>query len=230
MCSSDAFRYWFIGYCGRINSDDLHRYPGLTQSSTNPSMAETVYFITGASRGIGLEFIHQLVKRENTLVYAAVRNPSSLEKIFPSPPRNLHIVQCDVTSDEWVSKVADYVSKHSGRVDVLINNAGIVDEGLSLRDGTVESFRSVIETNLIGVHRVIKTFLPLIQNSAIKKVINISSDYASLELNDRTYCGAYNVSKAALNMLSVQYKNEFLDDGIIFIPIHPGNVPLLAWV
>jgi len=187
---------------------------------------ETVYFVTGASRGIGLEYIKQLVKRDKTTVYAGARKPESLSKEFPSPHANLHIVQCDVTSDDSVTMAAEYISKHSGRVDVLINNAGIED-GFSIREGTVDSFRSVMETNLIGVHRVIKTFLPLLQPSSIKKVINISSDYGSVELNDRSYCGAYNVSKAALNMLTVQYKNECLEDGIIFIPMHPGNVHLL---
>jgi NAD(P)-dependent dehydrogenase (short-subunit alcohol dehydrogenase family) len=189
-------------------------------------MTETVYFITGASRGIGLEFIKQLVNRDNTIIYAGVRNPSSLQKTFSFTPGNLHIVQCDVTSDDSVAMAAEYVSHNSGRVDVLINNAGIED-GLSIRQGTIESFRSVIETNLIGVHRMTKTFLPLLRSSTIKKVINISSDFGSVELNDRTFCAAYNVSKAALNMLTVQYKNEFLDDGIIFIPMHPGDVAFL---
>jgi short-subunit dehydrogenase len=55
------------------------------------SVTETVYFITGTSRGIGLEFVKQL-KRENVVIYAGARNQTSLEKAFPSPPRNLHIV------------------------------------------------------------------------------------------------------------------------------------------
>lgn len=186
-------------------------------------MTETVYFITGASRGIGLEFVNQLVKRQNSIVYAAARNPSSLEKHYPSPPSNLHIVQCDVTSDESVQAAAKLVSQASGRVDVLINNAGI-DNGFSIRETSVSSFRSVLETNVVGVHRVTREFLPLVQNSSVKKIINISSDYASIELNDRTFAGAYNTSKAALNMLTVQYKNEYTDEGIIFVPLHPGDV------
>jgi NAD(P)-dependent dehydrogenase (short-subunit alcohol dehydrogenase family) len=187
-------------------------------------MSETVYFITGASRGIGLEFIHQLVKREKSVVYAGVRNPASLEKHFPSPrPENLHIVPCDVISDESVQAAASIVSEKSGRVDVLINNAGI-DNGLSIRETSVDSFRIVLETNLVGVHRMVRAFLPLISRSSIKKIINISSDFGSVALNDRRFAGAYNTSKAALNMLTVQYKNEYAEEGIIFIPLHPGDV------
>ena len=115
------------------------------------------------------------------------------------------------------------VSKEAGRVDVLINNAGI-DNGLSIRETPVDSIRSVLETNVVGVHRVTRAFLPLVLESSVKKVINISSDYASIALNDRAYCGAYNISKAALNMLTVQYKNEYTNEGVIFIPLHPGDV------
>ena len=115
------------------------------------------------------------------------------------------------------------VSKEAGRVDVLINNAGI-DNGLSIRETPVDSIRSVLETNVVGVHRVTRAFLPLVLESSVKKVINISSDYASIALNDRAYCGAYNISKAASNMLTVQYKNEYADEGVIFIPLHPGDV------
>lgn len=190
--------------------------------------AETVYFVTGASRGIGLEFIKQLVERPNAVIFAGVRNPAALKQQFPDPPSNLHIVQCDVTSDNSVSAAVDAVSKTAGRVDVLINNAGI-ENGLNIRDTSVDSFRSVLETNVVGVHRMIRAFMPLVLKSPIKKVINISSDYGSIALNDRAICGAYNTSKAALNMLTVQYKNEYVEDGVIFIPMHPGDVFPQLW-
>ena len=187
-------------------------------------MSETVYFVTGASRGIGLEFIKQLVKRENSVVYAGVRNPASMENHFPSPrPDNLHIVQCDVTSDDSISAAAQIVAKVTGRVDVLINNAGI-DNGLCIRETSAESFRTVLDTNVVGVHRMLRAFLPLVSASSVKKVINMSSDYGSVALNNRNYAGAYSTSKAALNMLTVQYKNEYPEEGITFILMQPGDV------
>ena len=189
-------------------------------------MAESaviVYFVTGASRGIGLEFIRQLVGRPNAVVFAGVRNPAALNKHFPDPPSNVHVVQCDVTSDESVSAAVETVSKIAGRVDVLINNAAI-ENGLDVRDTSVDSFRSVLETNLVGVHRTTRAFMPLVLKSSVKKVINMSSDFGSIALNDRSICGAYNTSKAGLNMLTVQYKNEYAEEDVIFIPMHPGNV------
>lgn len=199
------------------------------QSFNQSIMTETVYFVTGASRGIGLEFIKQLIKRTNSIVYAGIRTPSSLKPHFPSPPKNLHILQCDVTSDTSVTSAIDIISKQSGRLDILINNAAI-DHPFALKQTSISDLRNVLETNLIGVHRVIKTALPLLKTSTVKKVINLSSDFGSVELNDRDFVGSYSISKAALNMLTVQYKNEYFEEGIIFIPLHPGDVCVLFLV
>ena len=71
-----------------------------------------------------------------------------------------------------------------------------------------------------------KAFIPLMAESSIKKVICLSSDFGSIAMNDRKEFGAYNVSKADVNMLVTQFKNEYASDGIInlFIPMHPGYV------
>jgi NAD(P)-dependent dehydrogenase (short-subunit alcohol dehydrogenase family) len=69
-----------------------------------------------------------------------------------------------------------------------------------------------------------RAFLPLVLKSRVKKIVNMSSDFGSVALNDRSICGAYNTSKAALNMLTVQYKNEYVEEQVIFIPMHPGDV------
>jgi NAD(P)-dependent dehydrogenase (short-subunit alcohol dehydrogenase family) len=187
-------------------------------------MTETVYFIAGASRGIGLEFVKQLVKRPKTIVFAGVRTPSSLESQFPSLPANLWILKCDVTSDNDVfACVATIAHSIYKRVDVLINNAGI-DNFLPIRTTSPEQLRWVLETNLVAPLRIIKAFISLLERSSIKKVICVSSDFGSIAMNDRKEFGAYNVSKAGLNQLVVQFKNEYSDEGIAFIPMHPGYV------
>jgi NAD(P)-dependent dehydrogenase (short-subunit alcohol dehydrogenase family) len=189
-------------------------------------MAQTVYFIAGGSRGIGLEFVTQLLHQPNNMIFAGVRNPSSLQNHFPSPPSNLHILKCDVTSDQDISNCIHTISQSPyKRVDILINNAGI-DHYLSIRDTSPDQLRYVLETNLISPLRVIKGFIPLIMESGIKKVICLSSDFGSIAMNDRKEFGAYNVSKAGLNMLVTQFKNEYYEEGITFIPMHPGYVSL----
>jgi NAD(P)-dependent dehydrogenase (short-subunit alcohol dehydrogenase family) len=186
-------------------------------------MGEVVYFIAGASRGIGLEFVNQLLKRSEAIVFAGARNPSSLQKCFNSVPKNLIILSCDVTSDEDVSNCVKAVESTYKRVDVLINNAGI-DNFLPIRATTPEQLQWVLETNLIAPLRIMKAFIPLMSTSTVKKVICMSSDFGSIANNNRKEFGAYNVSKAGLNMLVVQFKNEYAEDGITFIPMHPGYV------
>jgi NAD(P)-dependent dehydrogenase (short-subunit alcohol dehydrogenase family) len=187
-------------------------------------MTETVYFIAGASRGIGLEFVKQLLQRPNAIVFAGVRNPSPLESQFPSRPPNLRILKCDVTSDDDVSACAQaVVQSEFKRVDVLINNAGI-DNFLPIRTTSPEQLLYVLGTNLVAPLRIMKAFIPLIEKSSIKKVICMSSDFGSIAMNDRKEFGAYNVSKAGLNQLVVQFKNEYADERITFIPMHPGYV------
>ena len=188
------------------------------------TLTDTVYFIAGASRGIGLEFVQQLVKRPNTIVFAGVRTPSSLAKHFDPLPKNLVILKCDVTSDADVADCANIIANgEHKRVDVLINNAGI-DNFLPIRTTTPDQLRWVLETNLLAPLRVLYTIIPLMSTSLVKKVICISSDFGSIAMNDRKEYGAYNVSKAGLNMLVTQFKNEYADDGITVIPMHPGYV------
>jgi NAD(P)-dependent dehydrogenase (short-subunit alcohol dehydrogenase family) len=187
-------------------------------------MSETVYFIAGASRGIGLEFVKQLVERPKAIVFAGVRTPSSLEQHWILQPKNLTILKCDVTNDNDVSNcVKAVVDSPYKRVDVLINNAGI-DNFLPIRTTTPEQLQWVLETNLVAPLRVMKAFIPLMSTSTVKKIICMSSDFGSIANNDRKMFGAYNVSKAGLNMLVVQFKNEYAEDGITFIPMHPGYV------
>jgi NAD(P)-dependent dehydrogenase (short-subunit alcohol dehydrogenase family) len=186
-------------------------------------MSEIVYFVTGTSRGIGYEFVKQLVLVPNTVVFAGVRRRESLDGTFDPVPSNLFVLKCDVTSEEDVTHCVEVVRNKFNRVDVLINNAG-VDNYVPLRKATPDQFRWVLETNLVSVLRVTNAFLPLVQRSEVKKVICISSDFGSIALNDRKEFGPYNVSKAGLNMLVVQYRNECAEERITFVALHPGWV------
>lgn len=177
-----------------------------------------VVIVTGASRGIGREFALQLARRPGVVVYAGIRD---VRCSFPDSG-SLRPLQCDVTSDLSVESFYASISHLEERVDVLINNAGI-DLLTPIHDTSVADFRSILETNLLGVHRMIKTFLPLLRNSS--KIVNIGSRYASNALNVWRERGAYSVASAGLNMLTTQYKNAF-PDGPVIISIHPGRVPL----
>ena len=174
-----------------------------------------VILITGANKGIGLDTARQLVEAGHT-VYVGSRDT---ERGRAAAARlGARAVQLDVTDDASVAAAAAAVEAGGG-LDVLVNNAGIqaeMDGGGTVTVGaaelTADVMRQTFETNVFGVVRVLHAFLPLLARSPAPVVVNVSSGLASL---NRASAGsgypgvAYPASKAALNMLTVQYAKAF---------------------
>lgn len=166
--------------------------------------------ITGANKGLGLESARQLVRAGHT-VWLGSRDLSlgqaAAEEAGARP------VQLDVTSDASVAAAASVVES----LDVLINNAGIAPEWtesgvVGAADVTADLMRETFEVNLFGMVRVLHAFLPLLERSAAPVVVNVSSRLASLATAaaGSGYPGvAYPVSKAAVNMVTLQYAKAF---------------------
>ncbi|GAA5811917.1 hypothetical protein MFLAVUS_005364 [Mucor flavus] len=191
------------------------------------------YIVTGASRGIGLEFVEQLTARGD-IVFACARNPDSSkglqalidnEKIFG--------IQLDATCDQSIKAAAEEISsKASEGVDVLINNAGIGGTmGLNVENTSKEEYLKVFETNVTGVSEVLKAFLPILRKRGqdnVKKVLNMSSVLGSItemESGDGEGFGsAYCVSKAGLNMLTKMFACQLAKENFIVYSSHPGWV------
>jgi NAD(P)-dependent dehydrogenase (short-subunit alcohol dehydrogenase family) len=121
-------------------------------------------------------------------------------------------VQLDVTDDASVAAAAETV----GELDVLVNNAGISGGRIASSDATADDMRTVYETNVFGVVRVLHAFIPLLEKSEAPVVVNVSSGVGSLGLSadpegpwrDVNY-PVYASSKAALNMLTIRYATAF---------------------
>ena len=118
-------------------------------------------------------------------------------------------VQLDVTDDASVDRAAGVVENRSGGLDVLVNNAGIAGDQLPPDQTSIADLRRVLETNVVGATAVIRAFTSLLDDSASPVVVNVSSAVGSLTLNAapdaRWSTLAYPMSKAARNMLTVQY-------------------------
>jgi NAD(P)-dependent dehydrogenase (short-subunit alcohol dehydrogenase family) len=188
-------------------------------------MAGTV-LITGASRGIGLALSIAFAKNKWT-VFAGARKPRTpllwnSGQEFP----NLHPIALDVLDDASVAGAAAHVGSEISALDVVINNAAIFpgegDE--ALRNLDLSWFAEAVETNVTGVARVSRAFLPLLRKSPLPRIANISSGAGSISSKEDHYYYAYSVSKAGLNMLTRAMAAEFRPDGVIVTAISPGWV------
>lgn len=178
----------------------------------------TTTLITGANKGLGFETARRLVAAGHT-VYVGSRDAGRGRRA--AGELGARAVQLDVTDDASVAAAAHAVEAGGG-LDVLVNNAGIqaeMDGGggvIGAADLTAEVMRRTFETNVLGLVRVLHAFLPLLRRSAAPVVVNVSSGLASLgRLSDpgapaHAYPGvAYPASKAAVNVVTVQYAKAF---------------------
>jgi len=175
----------------------------------------TTYLITGASRGLGAEFVRQLRERGNTVI-AAVRDP---EKARDAARSGVKTVRLDVDRPETFDAFARAVE---GPVDVLVNNAGIAGDDASLQSLASDTMERVFRTNVIGPALLAKALLPLLRRGQRKVVVNVSSSLGSLASAIAGFSYAYCASKTALNMLTVLMHAELSGDGFTVVSLDPG--------
>ncbi|KAI8048598.1 4-dihydrotrisporin dehydrogenase [Gilbertella persicaria] len=189
-----------------------------------------VYVVTGASRGLGLEFVKQIVAAGNH-VFACARNPDSsseLSKLVDN--EKVYAIKLDTSNEESIKAAAEEINfKAPEGVDILINNAGIGGQmGTNYETVTKQDMLKVFETNVTGVNETTKAFVPLLRKRPTKKILNMSSVLGSIsEVEDSTGSGfgiAYGVSKTALNMLTKLTAKQLESEGFVVYASHPGWV------
>ena len=178
------------------------------------------WIITGGNRGIGKEFIHQLLSKNHTII-TGVRNPEQMD----IEHKLLSIFKLDVSDSQSVVEFAQSVSQQTNQVDVLVNNAGRMD-GRWQTIGEVDPDLSleVLNVNTIGPLRVTQALWPLLEKTSNSKVANISSLMGSIDdcLSGRSY--AYRTSKTGLNMITKILSVEGRDTDVSVSCYHPGWV------
>ncbi|MFJ4593775.1 MULTISPECIES: SDR family NAD(P)-dependent oxidoreductase [unclassified Kitasatospora] len=185
----------------------------------------TTTLITGATRGIGLEAARQLAGAGHT-VYLGARD---LERGRETAERiGARAVQLDVTSEESVQAAARLIREEAGRLEVLVNNAGVPGRWNPPAEITADDMETVYATNVFGLVRVTHAFLPLLEAADHPVIVNVSSSGGSLArcsdpagLEATFPMVAYCSSKSAVNMITVQYANAFPDMRIN--AVHPGS-------
>jgi len=186
--------------------------------------------VSGANRGIGLAIAGGLARR-GVEVLLGCRDLGRGE-LASAPLRaaggRVQPVQLDLTDEGSVDILAERIERDYGRLDILINNAGIVLDG-NPELSVVERMRRTLAVNVLGTLRLTEAMIPLLLGSSCARIVNVSSELASFGLRsepDWPYAGidlpTYQASKAAVNSLTLSYAGQLQDRGIKVNAVCPG--------
>jgi len=187
---------------------------------------DKIALISGANRGIGLEIGKQLLEIGWNVVFTArnMHEGRPLVNNLRKKWKSAWYHQLDVTDEQSISDLADYVENTCGRLDVLINNAGImIEENHRAMDMELEDLHKTMATNFYGPLMLTRTMVPFLKDSKDARVINVSSRMGQLSGMGGGHA-AYRISKTALNAMTVVMARELEGEGIRVNCICPGWV------
>ena len=195
---------------------------------------QKVALVTGANKGIGLEIARQLGK-QGFVVYLGCRDKDRGAKAaaeLKADGVNAIAAALDVTDTATISATVAQVEQEHGKLDVLVNNAGIaLDWGTKPSETSSKNLRTVFETNFFGVIATTQAFLPLLRKAPAARIVNMSSSLGSLARHshpDGMFKDmvelSYNTSKTALNAATQEFANELRDTPIKVNAVCPGYV------
>jgi NAD(P)-dependent dehydrogenase (short-subunit alcohol dehydrogenase family) len=196
-----------------------------------------VALISGANKGIGLETGRQLGKLGYTVLLGsrdALKGEVAARQLRDDGV-DARVVKLDVVKQSDIDAAAAMIESEFGKLDVLVNNAGVmIEKGWTKNttsETTVENLRATFETNLFAVFALTKAMLPLLKLSEAGRIVNVSSILGSVTMQGTkgsptysTKLFAYNSSKAALNVLTISLAHELRGTKIKVNSAHPGWV------
>jgi len=199
--------------------------------------AKKIALITGANKGIGLETGRQLGKLGYAVLLGArdVPKGEAAAKKLRADGIDARAVKLDVTKAEDIAAVAKMIETKFGKLDVLVNNAGVMQEKGWTQNTTSQTdpvkLRATFEANFFAVVAVTQALLPLLRKAEAARIVNVSSILGSVSLQATpgsptygTKLFAYNASKAALNMFTIHLAHELRGTKIKVNSAHPGWV------
>ena len=196
------------------------------------SNTNRIALVTGANKGIGLAIARQLGAGGH-LVWLGCRDLQRGEAAAATLREagvDARAILLDVTDTASVTAAAAMLVREAGRLDVLVNNAGLMfAEPPSAAEESIEEMSQMFETNVFGVMRVTQAFLPLLRKSGSARIVMMSSGLSSLgealDMRSETWSvgfAGYCASKTALNMLTVKLAKELASEGIKVNAVDPG--------
>jgi NAD(P)-dependent dehydrogenase (short-subunit alcohol dehydrogenase family) len=200
-------------------------------SSTQTKIA----LVTGATRGIGLETVRQLAEAGLHVLLAGRNRDKAVAASLTLQAQGLDVeaLALDVANDDSIAEAAAEVERRHGRLDVLVNNAGVMRDDVARKpsEQSLAAWRETFDTNVFGLVATTQAFLPLLKKAPAARIVNVSSILGSvaqhLDPSSPIYdfkVPAYNVSKSAVNAWTVQLAHELRDTPIKVNAVHPGSV------
>ncbi len=195
-----------------------------------------IALVTGANKGIGFETVRQLAAKDVTVLLAARDEKRGVEAVNKLKGEGLDVqfLQLDVNDTTSQDNAAKFIADKFGKLDILINNAGVAqDFQVPASQGTLEQWRSTFETNVFNLVSLTQKLLPLVKKSDAGRIVNLTSILGSLALHSdpkspiagsSSSGSAYNASKSALNMFTVNLANELKGTTVKVNAAHPGWV------
>ncbi|PJJ97556.1 short-chain dehydrogenase [Lysobacteraceae bacterium NML91-0213] len=183
--------------------------------------------VTGANRGIGLEFTRQLLARGDRVV-ATAREPgkaTALNTLAGEYPGRLHVLPLDITRPRTHAELARELPLAFGdgvRIDLLINNAGVLHSGERFGALDLDNLEHSFRTNAAGPYLLTQALAPQLADGA--RVVNMSSRIGAIGLTTRFGTPSYAISKAALNMATVLLAQALSVRDIVVVAVSPGWV------
>jgi NAD(P)-dependent dehydrogenase (short-subunit alcohol dehydrogenase family) len=180
--------------------------------------------VTGANRGIGLEFTRQLLARGDRVV-ATCRHPgkaTALNALAGEYPGRLHVLPLDVANAKSRAELVRELPLVCERLHLLVNNAGVLHSGERFGHLSEAHLEDSFRINAAGPLLLTEALAPVLADGA--KVANLSSVLGSIASTDRFGTPGYNISKAAQNMATVLTAHALRERGIVVLALHPGWV------
>ena len=178
--------------------------------------------VTGGRRGIGKAIAKSLLENGFSVVVTARNKNEDTELLLREYKDKLFFVPCDISLQEDIERLYSFVSEKFGKIDILINNAGVAPrQRKDILEITVEDFDYLTDINLKGTFFVTQKLVPLLVKNEKSRIVNISSVSAyTASVNRAEYC----ISKAGISMITKLFAARLAQDGVSVIEIRPGII------
>jgi NAD(P)-dependent dehydrogenase (short-subunit alcohol dehydrogenase family) len=190
--------------------------------------SKRVAVVTGANRGLGFEAAKQLAEKGYEVILTARSAGDGEKKVAELAKLSLSVrfFALDVTSSQSIDSLKTFLEKTYGRLDVLVNNAGVFPDDRatgSAFNTSLETVRTALETNTFGIFLLCQKLIPLMQKNDYGRVVNVSSGMGQLSEMQGNY-PAYRISKTALNAVTKIFSEETKGKNILVNSVCPGWV------